>query len=235
MIKSKIRLPNHSDFWLTSGSFQSESLCLLFVPMQGAESSSRYLCPSGQTFRRFRNCSPVVQPMLLGNGRWQHVTLRWLQLCFRVLVKVQFACLCLHFHRFLPHLRWRFAVFFFLWFSSVFHKLLFVFVVKAVNMLYRWRSRHNSTFLCTSLATCGMRSVVPNLFYYIPPFAHFGTSHSSPTTQTFFHSSPITRVYENLINGYILSRLPFTCHGELIFELGRLYGLQIKNGLYWRQ
>jgi len=65
-------------------------------------------------------------------------------------------------------------------------------------------------------------TVVPNLFYYIPPFAHFGTS----------HSSPITRVYENSINGYILFRLPFTCHGELIFELGRLYGLQMKNGLY---
>ena len=59
----------------------------------------------------------------------------------------------------------------------------------------------------------------------IPPLLH----------KLFFHSSPITRVYENLIHGYILSRLPFTCHGELIFELGRLYGLQMKNGLYWRQ
>ena len=56
----------------------------------------------------------------------------------------------------------------------------------------------------------------------IPPLLH----------KLFFHSSPITRVYENLINGYILSRLPFTCYGELIFELGRLYGLQMKNGLY---
>ena len=65
-------------------------------------------------------------------------------------------------------------------------------------------------------------TVVPNLFDYIPPFAHFGTSHSSPTTQTFFHSSPITRVYENLIYGYILSRLPFTCHGELILRVRTL-------------
>jgi len=34
------------------------------------------------------------------------------------------------------------------------------------------------------------KAVVPNLSYYIRPFAHFGTSHSSPTTQTFFSFRP---------------------------------------------
>jgi len=46
----------------------------------------------------------------------------------------------------------------------------------------------------------------------IPPLLH----------KLFFHSSPITRVYENLIYGYILSRLPFTCHGELILRVRTL-------------
>ena len=50
---------------------------------------------------------------------------------------------------------------------------------------------------------CCYVSVVPNLFWCIPPFAHFGTFYSSPITQ-FFHSSPIKRVCRNIWSTNIL-------------------------------
>jgi len=102
-------------------------------------SSSSYLCPSAQTF--FRQCSPAVQPMMLGNGRRQHVTLRWLRPCFRVMVKVHFACLYFDFRHFLLHLRWRFVIFFFFRLSPCFTRFSSKFVVKSVNLWRRWQNR----------------------------------------------------------------------------------------------
>jgi len=99
-------------------------------------------------------------------------------------------------------------------YSLLFHRALIFLVLCHLRPCYRL-SQWFPTFFITFLPLLILELLIPPLLHKL-----------------FFHSSPITRVYENLINGYILSRLPFTCHGELIFELGRLYGLQMKNGLY---
>jgi len=80
------------------------------------------------------------------------------------------------------------------------------------------------------------KAVVPTLFnvflpslileLLIPPLLH----------KLFFHSSPITRVYENLIYRYILSRLPFTCHSVAYSSSSyACMDYKRKNGLYCRQ
>jgi len=50
------------------------------------------------------------------------------------------------------------------------------------------------------------RPVVPNLFWRIPPFAHFGTFHSFPITQLFFSFLPYhTSLQEYFVYQYIIS------------------------------
>ena len=51
-------------------------------------------------------------------------------------------------------------------------------------------------------------------FLWIPPFAHFGTFHSSLMTQNSFLFLPYyTSLQEYFIFQDIVSHLPFTCHG----------------------
>ena len=81
------------------------------------------------------------------------------------------------------------------------------------------------------------KAVAPNLFWCIPPFVHFGTFHSSPDTQLFFHSSPITRVCKNILSTNIFFLLPvlYLSQCSLVFKFVASINYNWNIGLYWRQ